>query len=95
MAWQDAEREYARRRLWWHRSYRLPMWREMLSDGFADGDLPRMSRYVLSMRRRPTWPGPRREPPQPEGEAKALKMLVEAGIITPAAAAAQLEGDAP
>ena len=24
MAWQDAEREYGRRRLWWHRHYRLP-----------------------------------------------------------------------
>ena len=43
MAWQDAEREYGRRRLWWHRHYRLPLWRALLSDAFADGRLPRMS----------------------------------------------------
>ena len=94
MAWQDAAREYARRRLWWHRNYRLPMWREMLTMGFADGALPRMSRDTLAMLRSPTWPGPKREPPQPEAEAKALKMLVDAGILTTAAAAAKLEGDA-
>ena len=94
MAWQDAAREYARRRLWWHRNYRLPMWREMLTMGFADGALPRMSRDTLAMLRSPTWPGPKREPPQPEGEAKALKLLVDAGILTTAAAAAKLEGDA-
>ena len=94
MAWQDAEREYQRRRLWWHRAYRLPKWRELLSDSFADGALPRMGRETLAMLRMPTWPGPKREPPQPEGEAKALKMLVDAGILSPAAAAAQLDGDA-
>ena len=93
MAWQDAEREYRRRRIWWHRAYRLPKWRELLSEAFADGRLPRMSREVMEALKRPTWPGPKREPPQPEGEAKALKMLVEAGILSPAAAAAQLEGD--
>ena len=94
MAWQDAAREYARRRLWWHRNYRLPMWREMLTMGFADGALPRMSRDTLAMLRSPTWPGPKREPPQPEAEAKALKMLVDAGILTTTAAAAKLQGDA-
>ena len=94
MAWTDAQREYARRRMWWHRNYRLPMWREMLTMGFADGALPRMSRDTLAMLRTPTWPGPKREPPQPEAEAKALKMLVDAGIIDTAAAAAKLEGEA-
>ena len=94
MAWQDAAREYQRRRLWWHRNFRLPMWREMLTMGFADGALPRMSRDTLAMLRTPTWPGPKREPPQPEAEAKALKMLVDAGIIDTAAAAAKLTGEA-
>ena len=48
---------------------------------------------VMEALKRPTWPGPKREPPQPEGEAKALKMLVDSGILSPAAAAAQLDGD--
>ena len=43
MAWQDAEREIARRRRWWHRRYRLPLYLEILSDAFAAGHLPRMS----------------------------------------------------
>ena len=93
MAWQDAEREYQRRRLWWHRTYRLPKWRGLLSEAFADGRLPRMSAAVMKTLKAPTWPGPKREPPQPEGEAKALKMLVDAGILSPAAAAAQLDGE--
>ena len=93
MAWQDAEREYQRRRTWWHRNYRLPKWRELLSEAFADGRLPRMARDVMEALKMPTWPGPKREPPQPEGEAKVLKMLVDAGILSPAAAAAQLDGD--
>ena len=93
MAWQSTlQREYGRRRMWWHRNFRLPMWREMLTMGFADGALPRMSRDTLAMLRSPTWPGPKREPPQPEAEAKALKMLVDAGIIDTAAAAAKLTG---
>ena len=83
----------ARRRIWWHRAYRLPKWRELLSEGFADGRLPRMTKEVMEALKRPTWPGPKREPPQPEGEAKALKMLVDSGILSPAAAAAQLDGD--
>ena len=37
MSWQDAEREYKRRRTWWHRKYRLPMWASILSMAFADG----------------------------------------------------------
>ena len=33
MAWQDAEREIARRRRWWHRHYRLPIYLDALSRG--------------------------------------------------------------
>ena len=91
MSWQDAEREYKRRRTWWHRNYRMPMWREMLTMAFADGVLPRMNRTTMAMLRMPTWAGPRREPPQPEQEAKGLKMLVDAGILTAAQAASKLE----
>ena len=91
MAWSDAEREYKRRRTWWHRNYRIPMWREMLTMAFADGALPRMSRDTMAMLRMPSWAGPRREPPQPEAEAKGLKMLVDAGILTAAQAASKLE----
>ena len=91
MAWQDADREYGRRRLWWHRSYRLPIWRDALSDAFADGRLPRMTRATMAALKNPVWPGPRREPPQPEKQASALALLVDKGILDPAAAAAQLE----
>ena len=93
MAWQDATREYARRRTWWHRNYRMPMWREMLAMAFADGQMPRMARDTLANLRMPSWPGPKREPPQPEKEATALKALVEAGILTAAQAASKLEND--
>ena len=86
MAWQDADREYSRRRKWWHRHYRLPIWRELLSMAFADGRLPRMNRDTMAMLRNPTWAGPKREPPQPEKEASALKALVDAGILTAAQA---------
>lgn len=91
MAWQDAEREYARRRLWWHRHYRLPVWRAVLADAFADGVLPRMRVEDMAALRRPTWAGPKREAPQPEKQAQALGVLVDKGIIDAAAAAAQLE----
>ena len=91
MAWQDAAREYTRRRTWWHRHYRLPMFREALSMAFADGALPGMSTDTLTQLNMPTWPGPKREPPQPEAEAKSLKMLVDAGILTAAQAATKLE----
>ena len=69
MAWQDAAREYGRRRLWWHRHYRLPMWASILSTAFADGRLPRMTRDDLAALRKPSWPGPKREAPQPEKES--------------------------
>ena len=91
MAWQDAEREYESRRTWWHAHYRLPIWHEALSMAFADGALPRMNRDTMASLRMPAWPGPKREPPQPEKEASALKALVDAGIITAEQAAAKLE----
>ena len=91
MAWTDSNREYGRRRLWWHRHYRLPLWSALLSDSFASGVLPRMSRDVLMALRRPKWPGPKREPPQFEKHAAALGVLVDKGILDTAAAAAQLE----
>ena len=91
MAHSDAGREYDRRRQWWHRAYRLPMWLAILSDAFANGDMPRMSRDDLAALRKPTWPGPKREVPQPEKQAAALGLLVDKGIIDAATAAAQLE----
>ena len=91
MSWQDAEREYARRRLWWHRHYRLPLWRAVLSNAFADGDLPRMTRDDLKALRNPTWPGPQREHPQPEKQAQALALLTDKGIFTAAQALEKLE----
>ena len=91
MAWQDAEREYKRRRTWWHRKYRAPMWASILSMAFADGDLPRMTRDDMKALRKPSWPGPKREHPQPEKQALALGVLTDKGIIDAATAAEQLE----
>ena len=91
MSWQDAEREYKRRRTWWHRKYRLPMWASILSMAFADGDLPRMTRADMQGLRKPSWPGPKREHPQPEKQALALGVLTDKGIIDAATAAEQLE----
>lgn len=91
MAWQDAEREYARRRLWWHRHYRLPVWRAVLADAFADNRLPRMRMEDMAGLRKPTWPGPKRQPPQPEKEAQALALLTDKGIYTAAQALEKLE----
>ncbi len=91
MAWQDAEREYARRRRWWHRHYRLPLWQAVLSGAFADRRLPRMAAATLDALRNPTWPGPKREPPQPEKEAASLAVLVKEGILDPAQAREKLE----
>ena len=91
MGWGDADAEYARRRAWWHRSYRLPMWLAALSGAFAGGRLPRMNRETMAALKSPTWPGPRRAPPQPEKEASALKALVDAGILTAEQAASKLE----
>ena len=35
MAWVDAQRELTRRRRWWHRNYRLPLYLDAVSDAFA------------------------------------------------------------
>ena len=83
MAWTDAQDEYRDRRTWWHRNYRIPVWRRMLDAAWMNGKLPRMSRDVLTALRMPTWPGPVPTPPAPEKEAMTAKMLVEAGIIDP------------
>ena len=91
MAWQDAEREIARRRRWWHRHYRLPLYIEILSDAFAAGRLPRMNMAVMAEIKRPAWRGPKRLPPQPEKEAQSLALLAREGIITAADARDQLE----
>ena len=91
MAWQDAEREIARRRRWWHRQYRLPMYLEALSNAFAAGHLPRMNMNVMAELKRPAWRGPKRQPPQPEKEAQSLALLTDKGIITAADARDQLE----
>ena len=91
MSWQDASREYERRRLWWHRRFRVPVWHAVLADAFADGRLPRMRVEDMAAIKRPTWTGPRREPPQPEKEAQALALLTDKGIYTPAQALAKLE----
>ena len=91
MAWQDAEREIARRRRWWHRHYRLPIYLDALSTAFAAGHLPRMNMAVMAEIKRPAWRGPKRLPPQPEKEAQALALLTDKGIITAADARDQLE----
>ena len=91
MAWQDAEREIARRRRWWHSHYRVPLYREILSDAFAAGHLPRMNMAVMAEIKRPAWRGPKRQPPQPEKEAQSLALLTDKGIITAADARDQLE----
>ena len=91
MAWQDAEREIARRCRWWHRHYRLPMYLDALSIAFAAGHLPRMNMAVMAELKRPAWRGPKRLPPQPEKEAQSLALLTDKGIITAADARDQLE----
>ena len=91
MAWQDAEREIARRRRWWHRHYRLPIYLDALSTAFAAGHLPRMNMVTMAEIKRPAWRGPKRLPPQPEKEAQSLALLTDKGIITAADARDQLE----
>ena len=59
MAWVDAERELSRRRTWWHRNYRLPIYLTALSDSFAAGRLPRMTVAVMAALKRPSWRGPK------------------------------------
>ena len=91
MAWVDAERELARRRTWWHRHYRLPLYLDALSRSFAGGRLPRMNMAVMAQLKRPAWRGPVRQPPQPEKEAQRLGLLVDKGILDAADARDQLE----
>ena len=91
MAWQDAEREIARRRRWWHRHYRLPIYLDALATAFAAGRLPRMNMAVMAELKRPAWRGPKRQPPQPEKEAQSLALLTDKGIITAEDARDQLE----
>ena len=81
-AWADAQAEYADRRAWWHRNYRIPLWRRMLADAFAQGSLPRMSPAVLAALKAPTWRGPDPVSMAPEKDAQVAKVLLEAGIIT-------------
>ena len=91
MAWADGEREVARRRRWWHRHYRRPLYLDALSTAFAGGHLPRMNMEVMAELKRPAWRGPKRQPPQPEKEAQSLALLTDKGIISPDDAREQLE----
>ncbi len=91
MAWADALAEKTRRRRWWHRHYRLPIYRELLSDSFASGRLPRMSMATMASLKRPSWPGPKPIPPEPLKQAQTLGVLVDKGILDPDNAREQLE----
>ena len=91
MAHFDASAEYKRRRIWWHRRFRMTVWHALLRDSFASGKLPRMRREEMAALRRPSWPGPHRESPQPTKDMLAYAKLVEAGVIDAATAAEQLE----
>ena len=91
MAWADALAEKTRRRRWFVRHYRLPAYLETLSDAFAAGRLPRMNMDTMAALKKPSWPGPKRQPPQPEKEAQSLALLAREGIITAADARDQLE----
>ena len=90
MAWVDAQRELTRRRRWWYRHYRLPLYLEILSDAFAAGRLPRMSMQTMAALKKPAWRGPKRQPPQPEKEAQSLVALTDAGIVSLADAQKEL-----
>ena len=80
MAWVDADREYERRRKWWHRHFRRPILTAHLTDWIADGKLQGVSPAVMAMLKRATWAGPRREPPQPEKQFMAVAALTKAGL---------------
>ena len=80
MAWGDADREYERRRNWWHRHFRTPILTALLTDGIADGKLPGITPATMGMLKRATWPGPRRDPPQPEKQYMAVAQLTKAGL---------------
>ena len=91
MAWADALAEKTRRRRWWHRHYRLPLYLETLSDAFAAGRLPRMNMGTMAALKKPSWPGPKPIPPEPLKQAQTLGLLVDKDIIDPADAREQLE----
>ena len=91
MAWADALAEKTRRRRWWIRHYRLPVYLELLSDAFAEGKLPRMSMVTMASLKRPSWPGPKPIPPEPLKQAQTLGVLVDKGILDPENAREQLE----
>ena len=91
MAHHDATAELTRRRTWWYRNFRHPVWRAMLSDAFAAGKLPRMSRADMERLKMPTWPGPVRMSPQPTKDMLAYAKLVDSGVIDAAQAAEHLE----
>ena len=91
MAFADALAEKTRRRRWWHRHYRLPLYLEALSTAFAEGRLPRMNMAVMASIKRPSWPGPTPIPPEPLKQAQTLSLLVDKGIIAPDDAREQLE----
>ena len=91
MAWADALAEKTRRRRWWIRHYRLPVYLELLSDSFAEGKLPRMSMATMASLKRPSWPGPKPLPPEPLKQAQTLGVLVDKGILDPENAREQLE----
>ena len=80
MSWQDANREYSRRKTWFYNAYRLPVFLELLSGAFTRGDLPMgISPKTMAHLKRPKWLGPKRESPQPEKEFMAVAALARAG----------------
>ena len=81
MAWQDADREYERRRKWWHRHFRQPLLTAHLTDWIADGKLKGVGLETMGLLKRATWSGPHREPPQPEKQYMAVAALAKAGLI--------------
>ena len=91
MAWADALAEKTRRRRWWHRHYRLPLYLETLSDAFAAGRLPRMNMGTMAALKKPSWPGPKPIPPEPLKQAQTLALLTDKGILDPDDAREQLE----
>ena len=80
MAWGDADREYERRRKWWHRHFRQPLLTAHLIDWIADGKLQGVSPETMGLLKRATWSGPHREPPQPEKQYMAVAALAKAGL---------------
>ena len=93
MAAADAEREYSRRRRWFHRAFRLPVYLEALSGWFADGRLDGVTPEIMAALKMPRWAGPRREPAQPEKELMATAALIRAGLTMEQAEALMERGE--